>query len=52
MPKPRKRVSRIIRSISFPPDMLSHLAKRAKAESRSVNWLVIELIRKDALASK
>ena len=50
--KSRKRTPRVVRSISFLPEAMAHLVKRAKAESRSVNWLVNDLARQDASSTK
>jgi len=44
--KPKTK-PRVTRSISFLPAHLEHLKKRAKAENRSVNFLVNELVRLD-----
>lgn len=44
----KKPTKRITRSISFLPECLAHLAKKGAKESRSVNWLVNDLVRKDA----
>lgn len=48
MTKKTRKTPRVVRSISFLPECLGHLVARAAAESRSVNWLVNDLARKDA----